>query len=327
MHATKKPTIQPKQREPRVRQFAMIISLAAIGCGTAEPAGTGGVAVIDAGVTLGADTGPTPPDVGPPPGCDQDGDGFLALECDGNDCDDRDRSRHPEAAERCSFVDENCSGENNERLDCTFFAHGRQDLYRIDPFLNRVTPAGTLTTPDSRGVLDIDRDPNGRLIGVTREELLSFDERGRHEVVASIDTPANTNGLAIDSTGRIYLTQSESNNSRAYTVSQDGDVNVLGNLDPYRSSGDCVVLKDDSLLMTAPSDEGDLLVYVDSRDATPRVIGSTGFIKIYGLSASFGYLFGTTDEGRVLLIDANSGEAEELFRRADLRFWGAANGD
>ena len=104
MHATKKTTIQPKQREPRVRQFAMIISLAAIGCGTAEPAGTGGVAVIDAGVTLGADTGPTPPDVGPPPGCDQDGDGFLALECDGNDCDDRDRSRHPEAAERCSFV-------------------------------------------------------------------------------------------------------------------------------------------------------------------------------------------------------------------------------
>ena len=310
-------------------RYSLIVFAIVLGCGTEPmPMGdTGNFTTVDAGVTLGADTGPPPVDAGPPPGCDQDGDGFLAEDCGGRDCDDRDRSRHPDSPERCSFVDENCSGINNEGLDCTFYAHGRSDLYRIDPFASRVMPAGAMRTPNSRSVLDIDIDPSGTLIGVTREELLSFDDQGRYEIIASIDTPANTNGLAIDSLGRIYLTQSETQDAQAFTVDLNGDVNVLGNLSPYRSSGDCVVLKDDSLLMTAPSDYGDILVYVDRRDATPRVLGTTGFDKVYGLSASFGYLFGATDEGRVLLIDSTTGEAEELFRRADLRFWGAANAD
>ena len=310
-------------------RFSLAICVIALGCGT-EPTSSGDAsdfATIDAGVTVVSDTGPPPIDAGPPPGCDQDGDGFLAEDCGGRDCDDRDRSRHPDAPERCSFVDENCSGVNNEELECTFYAHGRTDLYRIDPFKSRVAPAGAMRTPGNRSILDIDQDPSGTLIGVTREELLSFDDQGGYEVIASIDTPPNTNGLAIDSLGRIYLTQSDSRNARAFTVDLNGDVNVLGNLSPYRSSGDCVVLKDDSLLMTAPSDYGDILVYVDRRDATPRVLGTTGFDKVYGLSASFGYLFGVTDEGRVLLLDSTTGEAEELFRRDDLRFWGAANAD
>ena len=310
-------------------RYSLIICAVALGCGTdpTTSGDTGNYTTVDAGVTVGADTGPPPVDAGPPAGCEHDGDGFLAVDCGGRDCDDRDRSRHPDSPERCSFVDENCSGINNEGLDCTFYAHGRSDLYRIDPFASRVMPAGAMRTPNGRSVLDIDIDPSGTLIGVTREELLSFDDQGRYEIIASIDTPANTNGLAIDSLGRIYLTQSETQDAQAFTVDLNGDVTVLGNLSPYRSSGDWVVLKDDSLLMTAPSDYGDILVYVDRRDATPRVLGTTGFDKVYGLSASFGYLFGATDEGRVLLIDAKTGEAEELFRRADLRFWGAANAD
>ena len=312
-----------------MHRYSLIISAIALGCGPdlTVNGDTGHITTVDAGVTVGADTGPLLLDTGPPAGCDQDGDGFLSEDCGGRDCDDRDRSRHPDSPERCSFVDENCSGINNEGLDCTFYAHGRSDLYRIDPFASRVMAAGAVRTPNNRSVLDIDIDPSGTLIGVTREELLSFDDQGRYEVIASVNTPSNTNGLAIDSLGRIYLTQSETDNAQAFTVDLNGDVEVLGNLSPYRSSGDCVVLKDDSLLMTAPSDYGDILVYVDRRDATPRVLGTTGFDKVYGLSASFGYLFGATDEGRVILIDTTTGDAEELFRRADLRFWGAANAD
>jgi hypothetical protein len=89
------------------------------------------------------------------------------------------------------------------------------------------------------------------------------------------------------------------------------------------------VLKDDSLLMTAPGEPGagDLLVYVNRHDATPNSLGNIGFEKVYGLSASFDFLFGVTDEGRVLLMDQTTGAGEQLFRRSDLRFWGAANAD
>ena len=311
-----------------VRNLTLIIPALAMACGEpdVEPAPPG---LIDAGVSVLEDAGAPPEDTGPPPGCDQDGDGFLAEHCGGDDCDDHARGRNPNATERCSFEDENCSGVNNEHLDCTFFAHGREDLYRVDPFMQRVHNAGRLLTPAGRGILDIDIDPNGVLVGVTREELLSFNDQGSYEVVASIDTPPNTNGLAIDSSGRIFLTQSDNQVSNAYTVNLAGEVSVLGNLAPYRSSGDCVVLKDESLLMTAPGEpgEGDLLVYVNSQDATTNSLGSIGFEKVYGLSASFGFLFGATDEGRVLLIDQTTGTGEELFRRADLQFWGAANGD
>jgi hypothetical protein len=312
-----------------MKSFIACSLLLAVACG--EPSGTSDVAAtIDAGVTVNGDAGPPPPeDTGPPAGCDQDQDGFLAEHCGGDDCDDRARGINPDSNELCSFDDENCSGVNNEGLDCTFFSHGQNDLYRVDPFAERVHPAGRIDTPSRFGVQDIDIDANGSIIGVTRRELLRLESDGTYEVLAAIETPANTNGLAINSSGQIFLTQKmpEGETSQAYTVTIDGDVSVLGNLEPFQSSGDCVVLKDDSLLMTAPGDGGDMLVYVDSRDASTRSIGAIGFTKVYGLSASFGYLFGVTDEGRVLLIDSNTGAGEELFRRDDLRFWGAANGD
>jgi hypothetical protein len=79
--------------------------------------------------------------------------------------------------------------------------------------------------------------------------------------------------------------------------------------------------------MTARGERNDLLVYVDSRDATTRALGAMGASAVYGLSASFGYLFGLTNEGKVLLVNPDNGATQELFRRRDVRFWGAANGD
>ena len=81
--------------------------------------------------------------------------------------------------------------------------------------------------------------------------------------------------------------------------------------------------------MTSRNPEGgnDLLVYVDSRSAQTRLIGTMGAPRVYALSASFGYLFGLTDEGRVLLVNDQTGATEELFRQAGVQFYGAANGD
>src|SRR5687767_10147709 len=50
------------------------------------PTGDGGV---------DADTGTTAGDCD---ACDCDRDGFLGIQCDGSDCDDRDPDRHPDAA-------------------------------------------------------------------------------------------------------------------------------------------------------------------------------------------------------------------------------------
>ncbi|MBN2357841.1 MAG: hypothetical protein JXR83_00210 [Deltaproteobacteria bacterium] len=263
--------------------------------------------------------------------CDQDNDTYQSVACGGGDCDDNDSSVHPGAAERCSFVDENCDQQNNEGLDCTFVACGSSVLYRIDPFRQTVTQSTQVTLPDSHGLLDIDIDTNGQLMAVTANGLYAVSSSGQMSLVANVTTPTNTNGMAIDSHGAIFITNKDGVNSGAYTVDRaTGSLTLIGDLTPYVSSGDCVQTKDDSLYMTAPNPADmskDLLVYVDSHTAATHSIGATGFGEVYGLSASFGFLFGVTDFGDVIEIDRSTGAGRLLFHSSGLRFWGAANGD
>jgi hypothetical protein len=295
--------------------------------GEAQDAG----APVDAGAAT-VDAGEVSADAGEPIDCDRDGDGFAGPQCDGPDCDDDARSAHPGGIEVCSFHDENCEDGNNEGLTCEFFASSSDTLYRIDPFAQTVVEVGSLRLPGGMtgGILDLDIDSDGSLVGVTNSGLFTFAENGQGSLLANVDVPERTNGMAIDSFGKIFLTQGVSGrDSFAYTVNRaNGQVSTVGALSPYRSSGDCVVLKDDSLLMSARGAEGsDLLVYVDSQSAETRVIGDIGFPVVYGLSASWNYLFGVTDAGKVLVIDPDTGAGQLLFEQADTRFWGAANGD
>jgi hypothetical protein len=296
--------------------------------------------------------------------CDEDRDGYEGQQCNGDDCDDNNPLIHPQARERCSFIDENCNASNNEFLDCSFIAAGPYDLYRVDPFkpeiewLSNVQPAG-----ESGGMLDIDIDTEGQLVAVKKNGLYALDDNG--DLVATgafeddngvtVTLSTFTNGMAINSAGAIFLTNSEEDRSvtpyesaaAAHTVqAQTGVISVLGSLAPYVSSGDCVALKNDSILMTArlPGDQegSDLLVFVDSDTAQTTLIGDTGYRRIFGLSASFGHLFGVTEDAKVLKINAESAESELLLDCGEsetlgcppapagedrVRFWGAANGD
>ena len=299
--------------------------------------------------------------------CDEDNDGFESEICGGTDCDDSRAHIHPQAQEKCSFDDENCNGSNNELLDCSFVAAGPDNMYRVDPFAPKVE---WLFTVDHRGVsggmLDIDIDPDGQLLVVKKTGLYQVDESDfdfplvtagnfQDGEGAAVELSSFTNGMAINSAGKIFLTNSEKNfeadpvesAALAHTVEREtGVVSVLGSLWPYISSGDCVALKDDSILMTAKepanSDANDLLVKVDATTAQTTLIGDTGYPRIFGLSASFGYLFGVTEDAKILKLDEQTGSASIVLDcgeqagsqcpepppgESSIRFWGAANGD
>lgn len=291
----------------------------------------------------GGEDGGSGGDTGVPPFCDRDDDGHLALTCGGDDCDDERFDVHPDAEERCSFIDEDCDEENNEGLDCRFVASSDDTLYRIDPFTGRIAELALVELPDpDHGLLDLDIDPQGQLLAVTADGLYTVGSQGEMALLAHVSTPERTNGMAIDSSGTIFITNApyDANDpAMAYTIDRyTGVLDTLGVLNPYASSGDCVTLKDDSLLMTAPDPDTpydpndprarrDVLVYVDSFSAETRLIGAVGFAKVYGLSASFDHLFGVTDFGEVIEIDPLTGAGTLLFVDPELRFWGAANGD
>jgi hypothetical protein len=258
------------------------------------------------------------------PDNDRDGD------CTATDCDDNDRSRSSLAAERCSFVDENCDGDNNEELDCRFLSHDRERFFLIDPFAETITTVGSAALPAEAGLLDVDLDIDGTLVAALNDGLYAVATDGTLTVQTDAAAPSRTVGMAIDSNGTRFLVNQDGEDSGAYRVTSDGTVTLVGTVAPYVPSGDCVVLKNDDLLMSARGltrDDPDVLVAVDAVTGAPTLIGEIGFAAVFGLSASFDWLFGTTRGGDVLLIDANTGAGTLLFNDPERELWGAANAD
>ncbi len=254
--------------------------------------------------------------------CDRDNDGARAISCGGNDCDDGSIYRSPNNFELCDDIDNDCSGEVNDGIDCTFYAHSGQELYQIDPFAKQITEVGT----DLPNLQDIDTHPDGTLYGVTFDGLYHFDEQSSNWMQVGefgIDV-GDPNGMAIDLEGTIFVT-SETN---VYTIdAQDGSATLLGSMDgEFYSSGDCVVNKYDTLFMTSKHDETqDHLITINRADGKGTQIGPIGFRKVFALTSAWGFLYGLTDTGQLITIDVNTGNGELVHTFEGYRFFGAAS--
>ena len=280
---------------------------------------TADTAVSDTAADTAADTAPdTAPDTTIDPACDRDNDGFAALSCGGDDCNDNLARVRPDGSEGCDFTDNNCDGANNEGLECTFYAHTPSALYRIDPF------AGTSTLVTSTPTLwDFDTDTDGTLWGIGPEGLYRFAS-GAWSTVSGLSgvTGSSPNGFAIDSTGRAYAT----GGSQAYQVNLDtGTVALIGNLGGFTSSGDCVVDKSDTIYMSASGFGEDDLVRIDGSTGAATRIGPIGFPSVYGLTAAWGFLFGLDASGNIIEINPTTGRGNIVQNFPRLVWYGAAS--
>ncbi len=257
-----------------------------------------------------------------PPGCDEDGDGALAESCGGNDCDDQSVQRSPNNVEFCDEIDNNCSGEVNDGIDCSFFAHSGTNLYRIDPFKNALSMVST----DLPNLQDIDTHPDGTLYGVTFDGLYIYlEQQDRWVQVGEFGIEvSDPNGMAIDNDGTIFVTSQD----KVYTVDlATGAATLLGDMnEEYYSSGDCVVDKGDTLFMTSKHDQTeDHLIRIDRMTGEGSEIGPIGTRKIFALTSAWGTLYGLTDQGEVLTINPSTGEGSLKHQFQGVRFFGAAS--
>lgn len=256
------------------------------------------------------------------PGCDVDGDQFVAEGCGGDDCDDTDASIRPNQFESCDFKDNNCDGNINEGLNCTVFTHNATELFSVDPFLGTLTYVGAVP-----GVVDFDTDTEGNLYGISAMELFRLNaSTGEWLTVGELgETDGHTNGFAIDAQGNAYAT------SGAWLYRIDlatGAATSVGQVgEDIWSSGDCVVNKSNTLFMTSSDSAtpGDDLVHVDGNTGAGVVVGNLGIGQVYGLTAAWGYMFGFTADGRVIQIDESDASAVELHRFPERVFYGAAS--
>ncbi len=102
--------------------------------------------------------------------CDKDRDDSRAEACGGNDCDDRDRRRGGNRPEVCDDIDHNCDGEPRGGIDCSFYAHEGEALYRVNPFEETAEEV----QGDLPGLHDLDTHPDGSLYGVTPDGIYVY---------------------------------------------------------------------------------------------------------------------------------------------------------
>lgn len=257
------------------------------------------------------------------PACDVDGDGYISEACGGDDCDDENIHTHPDQMEFCDFIDNNCNELVNDEIVCTVYAHTSNTLYEVDPFLGTIENISSIP-----GLFDFDTSIEGTLYGITPSSLYVYNETTTTwNIIGSITGMAGTsNGFAIDSTGRAFATSG----SNVYNVNLlTGEFSLVGNMgSSFNSSGDCVVDKSDGLFMTSNGTgaiNGDDLVQISTTTGEATVLGSTGYSSIYGLTAAWGYMFGFTGGGQVVLLDSETGAGTLLHSFSGYSFYGAAS--
>ncbi len=92
----------------------------------------------------------TPDDSGPSGDVDRDGDGYPA----GEDCDDTDPSIHPDTADTCNEVDDDCDGQVDEDPDVVWFPDADDDGFG-DPSTGGTVSCSSMAGTVSNG-LDCD---------------------------------------------------------------------------------------------------------------------------------------------------------------------------
>lgn len=265
-----------------------------------------------------------PPDLpdGPDLSCqtDNDGDGAIALECGGDDCDDGDDQRAPSLPERCDEIDNDCDAELNEGLNCAVLAHSDTRLYRVDFFAGTSVDLG----PTIPNLYDVDTHPDGTTYGIAGAKLYRFDEATQtwNPAPGELELEENPNGFCIDNDGNAFLTGG--NSLRAVDLVQ-GTTTLIGSMGFVSSSGDCVVNKGNLLFMTSSHTTPDSLIRINGDTAQAMTVGRTGHDQIWGLTAAYNRVFGLTASGDVVEINIATGATTLIAQYPDISFYGAAS--
>lgn len=198
------------------------------------------------------------------------------------------------------------------------YINSEGELYSYDPQTNTVTLIGPFTQngrPFTEGMTDIAIDLNGYMFGGSYTALYRVNPLTA-EVTFVGSLADEMTGLTFVSDGRLV--------GAGYGVSfvdtSNGQLTELVPEGRYQTSGDIVGLPDGMLYWTVRG--GDDLVVVDPNNGRATRVGDVGWSSVYGLGYAYGVLYGFTSQGRVIEIDATTGQATDDERQTGT-WWGA----
>jgi sugar lactone lactonase YvrE len=200
---------------------------------------------------------------------------------------------------------------------CLYVVDPASNLYTIDPATASPRTVGAV---GSANVTDV-AFHGPTLYGVSFSQLLRIDP----------DTAGGTpigpigftiNGLAVATDGTVYAGTTAGELITVNPVTGAGT--LVGSFGGgMTSSGDLVLDSNDVLYAALDQGGTVVLASIDRATGVATVIGPTGQPSVYGLAFLCCHLFGTTERGELLHINAASGKAT-IVGRNRLTQWGMA---
>ncbi len=247
-----------------------------------------------------------------------------------------------------STLDVNTGGSGGTPVG-EVYGHSDTTLYKLEPYSKTVSIVGNFDCLGNAaalggGMWDIAIDKDGHMVGSMNNGLgagamVTIDKATAHCTV--FKTGSYPNSLTYLPAGTL-LPNSEAlvgynRDSYVQISTQNASVTTIGNLNPgpngqnWESSGDIVsIIGDKTYLTVKPygaTSGTDSIVEVDPKTGKiVKIIGNTGFTKLWGLGYWAGVAYGFSATGQLASIDLTTGVGTAIPLKnvpAGLSFWGA----
>lgn len=213
------------------------------------------------------------------------------------------------------------------------YAHTASELYKVDPDTLAITMIGPFGWSNgSDQMTDIAIDKTGLMLGVSFTNVYRIDPSNAQATRLSTGLSGTFNGLSfvpaamLGETGDDVLVGTRNADGVVFRINpMTGQASAIGNMGSFSSSGDLVAVTGFGTVQTADNGfSADRLVRLAPMTFAATPVGTDiGYSDIWGVAFWKGKIFGFTNAGQFVTIDATTGVGT-LVQGNGPAWWGAA---
>ncbi|MFT3700008.1 MAG: hypothetical protein QM831_43085 [Kofleriaceae bacterium] len=225
-----------------------------------------------------------------------------------------------------NFGDDDGSGSNTGSgsdtgdggVTVNVYAHTATELYSVNPDTLAITKVGNFGWPSGTTdeMTDIAIDKTGDMLGVSFGSVYRIDPTNAKTTRLTNNLTGGFNGLSfvpaemLGQTGDDILVGTRNSDGKVFEIDPNsGATTQVGDMGGgYSSSGDLVAVEGFGTVQTVAGVSGDVLTKLAPNSFTASAIGSgTGYSQIWGVAFWKNKIYGFTNGGAFILIDATTG--------------------
>lgn len=214
------------------------------------------------------------------------------------------------------------------------YAHTDTTLYKVNPDTLAITEVGPFVWPGADDEMtDIAIDHGGGMVGISFGSVYRIDPTNAHATLLSSTLAGSFNGLSyvpadqLGETGDDVLVGTRADDGMVFRIDpMTGAASYVGNMGNFTSSGDLCSVAGFGTVQTVPGgiSGGDVLTKLAPQTFAATPIGTaTGYGSIWGVAFWKGKIYGFSQNGQFVLIDATTGVGTLVIDNG-IPWWGAA---